>query len=94
MLPMQSGMPGSADANVTQFHRDWSPKMQNSTTAEVEVLFGDAEKQRFFQNNKERISISLSLSLSLPLSGMNCRPSPQRSHLAKHPPHRRVYVPP
>jgi hypothetical protein len=52
---MQSGMTGSADANVTQFHRDWSHKMQNSTTANVEVLFGDSEKQQFFQNSKERI---------------------------------------
>jgi hypothetical protein len=62
---MQSGMPGFADANVTQLHRDWSHKMQNYTTAEVEVLFADAEKQRFFQNSKERISNSLSLTLSL-----------------------------
>jgi hypothetical protein len=70
MLPMHSGMTGSADANVTQFHRDWSHKMQNSTTANVEVLFGDSEKQRFFQNTKERIqtlppSLPPSLFLSL-----------------------------
>jgi hypothetical protein len=43
--------------------------MQNSTTAEVEVLFGDAEKQRFFQNNKERIQ-TLSLTLWDELSGV------------------------
>jgi hypothetical protein len=61
---MQSGMTGSADANVAQLHRDWSPKMQNSTTAEVEVLFGDAEKQRFFQTTRSVFQY-LSLSLSL-----------------------------
>jgi hypothetical protein len=41
------------NANAIQLHRDWLLKMQKSTTAKVEVPFGDAEKQHFFQQKEQ-----------------------------------------